>query len=109
MCLNLASIVISLGQDENKSMDFFNPIDAFEQFLSKIGHDSRVLLEFFLSNETYFLLFFLEMLKYLNKRTTHPARSAILQTLNKVSVSIKKLTDINLFSYDVKPVQRQLE
>ena len=50
------------------------------------------------------------MLKYLNKRTTHPARSAILKTLNKVSVSIKKLTtDENLLPYDIKPVQRQLE
>ena len=27
------------------SIDFFNPIDAFEQFLSTIGHDSSVLLD----------------------------------------------------------------
>ena len=104
-----ARVGISCGQDEDDSMDFFNPIDAFEQFLSNIGHDSSVLLDFLLSNETCFLLYFLRMLKYLNKRTTHPSRNAILQTLNKVSVSIKKLTDKNLFPYDIKPVQRQLE
>ena len=47
-----ARVGISCGQDEDDSMDFFNPIDAFEQFLSNIGHDSSVLLDFLLSNET---------------------------------------------------------
>ena len=40
-----ARVGISCGQDEDDSMDFFNPIDAFEQFLSNIGHDSSVLLD----------------------------------------------------------------
>jgi hypothetical protein len=104
LSLNLASVVTSCGQDKDDSMDLFNPIDAFEQFVSNIGHDSSVLKDFLLSNESCYLLYFLRMLKYLNKRTTHPARCAILKTLNKVSVSIKKLTDKNLFPYDINPV-----
>ena len=102
-------IGITCGQEEDDSMDFFNPIDAFEHFLSSISHDSSVLLDFLLSNETCFLLYLLRILKYLNKRTQHPARGAILETLRKVSVSIKKLTEKNLFPYDIKPVQKQLE
>ena len=102
-------IGISCGQDDDDSMDFFDPIDAFEQFLSNIGNDSSVVLDFLLSTETCFLLYLLRMLKYLNKKTQHPSKNAILQTLSKVSVSIKKLTDKNLFPYDIKPVQRQLE
>ena len=101
-----ARVGISCGQDEDDSMDFFNPIDAFEQFLSNIGHGSSVLLDL-LSNETYFL----RMLKYLNKRITeqHILPEVPFYKLNEVSVSIKKLTDTNLVPYDIKPVQRQLE
>ena len=79
--------------------------------MSNIGHDSSVLLDFLLLNETYFLLYFLRMLKYLNKRITeqHILPEVPFYKLNEVSVSIKKLTDTNLVPYDIKPVQRQLE
>ena len=89
-------------------MDFFNPIDAFEEFLQNISHDSSVILDFLVSNETCFLLYFLRMLKYLNK-VKSGGHTSVLTTLKKVQLSIKKLTDKSLFPYDIKPVLKQLE
>ncbi len=103
-----ARVGISCGDDDD-SMDFFHPIDGFELFLSSISHDPSVLLDFLLSNETCFLLYFLRLLKYLNKRTQHSSREAIISTLGKLFSSIKRLTDKNLFPYDIKPVQKQME
>jgi len=94
-------------EENNESMDFFNPIDAFEEFLQSISHDSSVILDFLVSNETCFLLYFLRMLKYLNK--VRSGNTSVLTTLKKVQFSIKKLTDKSLFPYDIKPVLKQLE
>ena len=100
---------ISMIEEElnSESMDFFNPIDAFEEFLNGISHDSSVLLDFLVSNETCFLLYFLRMLKYLNK--VRSANTLVLTTLKKVQLSIKKLTNKSLFPYDIRPVLKQLE
>ena len=102
------SMIDNYQEDINhESMDFFNPIDAFEEFLNGISHDSSVLLDFLVSNETCFLLYFLRMLKYLNK--VRSASTIVLTTLKKVQLSIKKLTDKSLFPYDIRPVLKQLE
>ena len=102
------SMIDNYQEDINhESMDFFNPIDAFEEFLNGISHDSSVLLDFLVSNETCFLLYFLRMLKYLNK--VRSANTIVLTTLKKVQLSIKKLTDKSLFPYDIRPVLKQLE
>ena len=104
-----SSRIIDNNQEELnfESMDFFNPIDAFEEFLNGISHDSSVLLDFLVSNETCFLLYFLRILKYLNK--VRSANTLVLTTLKKVQLSIKKLTNKSLFPYDIRPVLKQLE
>lgn len=93
------------------SMDFFHPLDGFEGFLQSIAHDPSVILDFLLSNETCFLLYFLRILKYLNKSMISGKfpSDPTLQTLQKVKHSIKKLTDKSLFPYDINPVLKHLE
>ena len=106
-----ARVSCGLNEDFDGSMDFFHPFDGFEGFLQSISHDPSVILDFLLSNETCFLLYFLRILKYLNKSVLSgklPTTSSI-QTLQKVRNSIKKLTDKNLFPYDIQPVLKQLE
>jgi hypothetical protein len=74
-----------------------------------------VILDFLLSNETCFLLYFLRLLKYLSKNSStyplhlHPERTSIVQVLKKVHVSIRKLTQKSLFPYEISPVLKQLE
>ena len=97
-----------IEEETNENLDFFNPIDAFDEFLQNISHDSSVILDFLVSNETCFLLYFLRMLKYLNKLKSG-GHTTVLTTLKKVQFSIKKLTDKSLFPYDIKPVLKQLE
>ena len=45
----------------------FEPVSTFTQFMCKCGWDTSVLIDFLISNETCFLLYFLRLLKYLAK------------------------------------------
>ncbi len=107
-----ARLGISAGEEED-CLDLFNPMEGFDCFLQALANDSSMILDFLLSNETCFLLYFLRFLKYLAKNTSssrsHPARERILPTLFKVRTSIQKLTNKQLFPYDIAPVLKLLD
>lgn len=96
--------------------DFY--VNILFLFCQTISCDASVILDFLLSNETCFLLYFLRLLKYLSKNSTttstlpvqiNPDRSSILHVLQKVHLSIRKLTQKSLFPYEISPVLKQLE
>ena len=81
---------------------------GFEGFLQAVSFDHSVLLDFLVSNETCFLLYFLRFLKFLNRKAPK-LDSSVTEVLVKIKTSIGKLTNKDLFPYDIAPVQRLLE
>lgn len=85
-----------------------DPVQGFEGFLQAVSFDHSVLLDFLVSNETCFLLYFLRFLKFLNRKAPK-LDSSVTEVLVKIKTSIGKLTNKDLFPYDIAPVQRLLE
>ena len=94
-------------------LDIFHPIDGFDCLMQSISHDHSVILDFLLSNETCFLLYFLRILKYFNKNMiswySHSSSHERQEVLRKTWTSIKKLTNKSLFPYDITPVLKLLD
>ena len=94
-------------------LDTFHPVDGFDCLMLNISYDHSVILDFLLSNETCFLLYFLRMLKYFHKNmmswNTHPSSHERQEVLRKTWNSIKKLTNKSLFPYDISPVLKLLD
>lgn len=94
-------------------LDTFHPTDGFDCLMLNISYDHSVILDFLLSNETCFLLYFLRMLKYFHKNmmswNTHPSSHERQEVLRKTWNSIKKLTNKSLFPYDISPVLKLLD
>ena len=93
---------------ETSLSDMIDPVQGFEGLVQTVSNDHSVLLDFLVSNETCFLLYFLRFLKYLNKRGVK-VDSAVADILQKMKTSVGKLTNKQLFPYDIGPVQRLLE
>ena len=89
-------------------MDLIDPVEGFEGLVASVSADHSVLLDFLVSNETCFLLYFLRFLKFLNKKSVK-VDSSVAEILLKMKTSIGKLTNKELFPYDIGPVQRLLE
>ena len=94
-------------------MEIFHPVDGFDCLIQNVSNDHSVILDFLLSNETCFLLYFLRILKYFNKNPSslcsHPSSHARQEILRKTWNSIKKLTNKSLFPYDISPVLKLLD
>ena len=101
------------SQDMGHLLDIFNPVDGFDCLIRTISNDHSVILDFLLSNETCFLLYFLRILKYFNKNPislcSHPSSNSRKEVLRKTWSSIKKLTNKSLFPYDISPVLKLLD
>ena len=101
------------SENMGHQLDTFHPVDGFDCFIQNISCDHSVILDFLLSNETCFLLYFLRILKYLNKNAiswqTHPSSNRVQEILRKTWSSIKKLTNKSLFPYDISPVLKLLD
>ena len=126
---NVASISASIGptvstddisesyvvpsHDMSYILDTFHPIDGFDCLLQNISHDHSVILDFLLSNETCFLLYFLRILKYFNKNPmswySNTSSHARQEVMRKTWSSIKKLTNKSLFPYDISPILKLLD
>ena len=81
---------------------------GFEGFLQAVSFDHSVLLDFLVSNETCFLLYFLRFLKFLNKKSVK-VDSSVAEILLKMKTSIGKLTNKERFPYNICSVQRLME
>jgi hypothetical protein len=90
----------------------FEPVATFTQFMCKCAWDTSVIIDFLISNETCFLLYFLRLLKYIAK---HNPKRRLLDSgaadgprlkacLVGVQGALEKLTRNQLFPYNVAPI-----
>ncbi|CAH1642155.1 unnamed protein product [Spodoptera littoralis] len=99
-----------------------NPISSFIEFLKVVSHDSDVLLDYLVSNETCFLLYLLRFLKYVRRNwpkfleTCQQADSGgsrglddTMRVLIRLRLQISRLVSKSLFPYNISPVLRLLE
>ncbi|XP_023951222.1 protein lines [Bicyclus anynana] len=99
-----------------------NPIMSFIEFLKVVSHDSDVLLDYLVSNETCFLLYLLRFLKYVRRNwpkfleTCQQADSGgnrglddTMRVLIRLRLQISRLVSRSLFPYNISPVLRLLE
>jgi protein Lines len=99
-----------------------NPISSFIEFLKVVSHDSDVLLDYLVSNETCFLLYLLRFLKHVRRNwpkfleTCQQADSGgtrglddTMRVLIRLRLQISRLVSKSLFPYNIGPVLRLLE
>lgn len=99
-----------------------NPIASFIEFLKVVSHDSDVLLDYLVSNETCFLLYLLRFLKYVRRNwpkfleTCQQIDSGgtrglddTMRVLIRLRLQISRLVSKSLFPYNISPVLRLLE
>lgn len=98
-----------------------NPVHSFIEFLKIVSHDSGVLLDYLVSNETCFLLYLLRFLKYIKKNWQKFVHSCYegsatrtndldntMTVLIRLKMQISRLVDKQLFPYNINPVLRLL-
>ncbi|KAG5869679.1 hypothetical protein JTB14_035604 [Gonioctena quinquepunctata] len=103
-------------------INMLNPIHSFIEFLNVVSHDSRVLLDYLVSNETCFLLYLLRFLKYTKRNWAKFISSCgegsaprgnelddTMTVLIRLKMQINRLVSRNLFPYNITPVLRLLE
>ncbi|XP_034837564.1 protein lines [Maniola hyperantus] len=99
-----------------------NPIMSFIEFLKVVSHDSDVLLDYLVSNETCFLLYLLRFLKYVRRnwpkfletcqQTDSGSSTGLddtMRVLIRLRLQISRLVSRSLFPYNISPVLRLLE
>ncbi|CAG4960606.1 unnamed protein product [Parnassius apollo] len=99
-----------------------NPISSFIEFLKVVSHDSDVLLDYLVSNETCFLLYLLRFLKYVRRnwpkfletcQQADPGGTRgvddTMRVLIRLRLQISRLVSKSLFPYNISPVLRLLE
>ncbi|XP_053620630.1 protein lines [Plodia interpunctella] len=99
-----------------------NPISSFIEFLKVVSHDSDVLLDYLVSNETCFLLYLLRFLKYVRRNwpkfleTCQQSDSGgtrglddTMRVLIRLRLQISRLVSKSLFPYNISPVLRLLD
>ncbi|XP_045508038.1 protein lines [Colias croceus] len=97
-----------------------NPIMSFMEFLKVVSHDSDVLLDYLVSNETCFLLYLLRFLKYVRRNWPKFLETCqqmddtrgldeTMRVLIRLRLQISRLVSKSLFPYNISPVLRLLE
>ncbi|GBP88784.1 Protein lines [Eumeta japonica] len=99
-----------------------NPIASFVEFLKVVTHDSDVLLDYLVSNETCFLLYLLRFLKYVRRNWSRFLETCqmsdaggsrglddTMRVLLRLRMQISRLVSRSLFPYNISPVLRLLE
>lgn len=96
-----------------------NPVHSFIEFLKIVSHDSDVLLDYLVSNETCFLLYLLRFLKYTKKHWEAFVNSCYeggrtneldntMTVLIRLKMQIDRLVSRDLFPYNISPILRLL-
>lgn len=92
-----------------------NPATSFIQFLHTVSHDSDVLLDLLVSNETCFLLYLLRLLKFVRRHWIEFVTACdrelddTMSVLIRLRVAIDRLVSKSLFPYNINPVLRLLQ
>jgi len=92
-----------------------SPHHLFVELLQQVAFDSSVLLDWLTSNETQFLFYLLNYLKYLGRNFNSfcslcnsaydvAVQNAVLTTLQNLKSTIEKLRSKDLFPYPVTPL-----
>lgn len=103
-------------------ISMLNPIHSFVEFLRIVAHDSDVLLDYLVSNETCFLLYLLRFLKYVKRNWSKFVSSCYegnasgrtneldntMTVLIRLKTQISRLVSKELFPYNINPVLRLL-
>ncbi|XP_060520413.1 protein lines [Cylas formicarius] len=103
-------------------LNMLNPTHSFIELLKIVSHDSDVLLDYLVSNETCFLLYLLRFLKYTRKNWAKFVNSCgegstsrsnelddTMTVLIRLKMQINRLVARELFPYNISPVLRLLE
>ena len=114
----LLDLCAGLAERARVQPDFERAIDAhrsFVQFLGTVRRDHDLLLDFLISNETYFLLYLLRYLKFVRKHWARFVRACgdklqeVMGVLIGLRVSLQQLVARDLFPYNVTPILKLLE
>lgn len=104
-------------------ISMLNPVLSFIEFLRIVSHDSDILLDYLINNETCFLLYLLRFLKYIRRNWSKFVNSCCdssatsrdneldntMTILIRLKMQINRLVAGNLFPYNINPVLRLLE
>ncbi|GJQ77805.1 lin [Trypoxylus dichotomus] len=104
-------------------ISMLNPVFSFIEFLRIVSHDSDILLDYLINNETCFLLYLLRFLKYVRRNWSKFVNSCCdssattrdneldntMTVLIRLKMQINRLVAGNLFPYNINPVLRLLE
>lgn len=104
-------------------ISMLNPVFSFIEFLRIVSHDSDILLDYLINNETCFLLYLLRFLKYIRRNWSKFVNSCCdssttsrdneldntMTVLIRLKMQINRLVASNLFPYNINPVLRLLE
>jgi len=114
-CLDVAVGLFYRGPPQNDLGQMLSPTLTFVQFIRAVSHDSDVLLDLLVSNETCFLLYLLRFLKYVRRNWIEFVRCCgrelddTMTVLIRLRLAIDRLVSKNLFPYNISPVHRLLE
>lgn len=101
-----------------------NPVYTFLEFLNATSMSHSLLLNYLISNETCFLLYFLRFLKYITKDWWHFDQSCrefgeiyglrnvcdkVMTVLHSLRLEISRMVANRTFPYDISPIRRLLE
>lgn len=102
-------------------ISMLNPIHSFIEFLKIVSHDSDVLLDYLVSNETCFLLYLLRFLKHVRRNWSKFVNSCYeggasrvneldntMTVLIRLKIQINRLVSKQLFPYNINPVLKLL-
>lgn len=90
-----------------QGLPHLHPLAIFECFMERCSWDPSVLVDFLISNETCFLLYFLRLLKFIVRRG--PCSQKLFELLKEMQSSLEKLHKNKLFPYDIKPIVNLLK
>lgn len=91
-----------------------SPTSTLIAFLHVVSHDSDVLLDLLVSNETCFLLYLLRILKFMRRNWSEFVSSCgrelddTMSVLIRLRLAIDRLVNRALFPYNIGPVLRLL-
>lgn len=101
-----------------------NPVYTFLEFLNATSMSCSLLLNYLISNETCFLLYFLRFLKYITKDWWHFEQSCrefgevyglrnvcekVMAVMHSLRLDISRMVANRTFPYDISPIRRLLE
>ena len=114
-CLDVAVGLFYRNAAQADLRHTLSPATTFVQFLRAVSHNSDVLLDLLVSNETCFLLYLLRLLKFVRRNWEEFVACCgrelddTMSVLIRLRLAIDRLVSKALFPYNINPVLRLLE